>query len=136
MELFERFLAAENEFFAHFGYYPSQSRYPERHPILDFRKYHWLLVGNNHPFAVCYSAQPLSGLKLEIGRGIFAEAILGWLGANSISHAKGGLWRGPGHTLVATGLPNGGPRRYLLFANAHECRNRILARQALAQVLA
>jgi hypothetical protein len=136
MDLFERFLAAENDFFAYFSYFPVRSRYPERHPIIDFRKCHWLLVGDGNPFAVCYSYQPMSGLKLEIGCGIFAEAILNWLGANSNCGSNGGWWRGPDYTLVAAGLPTEGPRRYLLLSNANECRNQILARQALAQTLA
>jgi hypothetical protein len=136
VELFERFMAAENEFFAYFGYHPSRSRYPERHLILDFRKHHWLLVGEKVPMAVYYSAQRLTGLRLEIGRGIFAETILDWLGSTRQLGSKGGIWRGREYTLVATELPNDGLRRCLLFTNMNECSNRILARQALAQILA
>jgi hypothetical protein len=86
--------------------------------------------------AVCYSAQPITGLSLEIGRGIFAEAILDWLGSNRKLGSKGGLWCGREFTLIATELLSGGPRRYLLFANANECSNRIIAKQALVQLLA
>ncbi len=136
MELFDKFLEAENAFFAYFGYYPARSRYSERHPILDFRTQHWLVVGESDPCTVCYSVQKLTGLTLEIGQGIFAEEILGWLGTNRKSHAKGGLWRRPNYTLIATSLPNHGERRFLLFSNGNECRNSLLARQALAQLQA
>jgi hypothetical protein len=134
MELFEQFLAAENAFFAYFGYYPARSCYPERHPILDFRTHHWLLVGNDKPIALFHSAEALSGLNLEIGRGIFADVILEGLGVNFKSGSNGGVWRGPVYTLIATGLPDDGSPRYLFFSNANECRDPFLARQALAQI--
>lgn len=135
MDLFERFLAAENQFFAYFGYYPSMSRYPERHPIIDCRTHHWLLLNSKETMAVCYSAGPLTGLKLEIGRGIFSEEIASWLGTNRKTSKRGGVWRGHEYSLVATGSPNEGERRYLLFSNAKECHNPFLVKLARVQFL-
>lgn len=133
MDLFDRFLVVENQFFAYFGYYPSISRYTERHAIIDCRTHHWLLVKHKSTMAVCYSAGPLTGLKLEIGHGIFSEEVLTWLGTNRKAGRRGGVWRGCHYTLAATGSPNEGERRYLLFSNANECHNPILARLAHAQ---
>jgi hypothetical protein len=134
MRLFERFLAAEDEFFGYFSYYPDRCRYPERFPILDFRSHHWLLIGAEKPLGIFHSVQPLSGLRLEIGRGIFADVILDCSGSNSNSDAKGSIWRGAEFTLIATGLPADDSRRFRLFSNVNECRNPFLAKQALAQI--
>lgn len=134
MDLFERFVAAEKQFFAYFGYYPSLSSYPERHLIIDCRKHHWLLVSSQEHWVVCYSAGPLTGLKLEIGQGIFSEEIMTWLGTNRKMGKRGGVWRGHEYTLVASSLFEG-EHHYLVFSNANECRSPFLVKLAGMQFL-
>jgi hypothetical protein len=134
VKLFDQFLKAEHKLFAYFGYHPAKNGYAERHPIVDLRDHEWMLVNDGHQLIVCHSNEPLSGLKLEVGRGIIAEEVLDWLGANRRTGQTGGLWRGPEYTLVATVLPNEGMRRYLVLANANQRRNPILVKMVRAQI--
>jgi hypothetical protein len=133
MKLFDQLLKVENDFFAEFGYYPQKTRYPERHPILDFRDYHWLLSrGHDNALLICWAPEPFTDVDLEAGDHVYAEAVLDWLGANSRTGAKGGVWRGAEYTLVASSLPYDGDRHYLLFSNAQECCIPVLSWQASA----
>jgi hypothetical protein len=133
MHLFDQYLDAERAFFASFGYYPNLNRYPERHPILDCRQCHWLVVPGDRP-CVCWSVVPLSGLRLEMGAGIHVERVLRWLGANSKTGARGGVWQGHGHTLFAGTPLESTDRRYLLFADEKLCRNPFLTKLARSQL--
>lgn len=137
MKLFDQLLTAENAFFADFGYHPQKTRYPERHPILDFRDYHWLLSkSHENGLRVYWAPEPFTDADLEAGDQVYAEAVLDWLGTNRKTGARGGVWRAAEYTLVASGLPNDGDRHYLLFSNAQECRNPGLAWPASAESLA
>lgn len=127
MKLFDQFFHAENDFFAYFSYYPQKSRYPERHPILDFRKFHWLVSrSRENTLQVYWAPEPFTEEDVEVGESVCSEDVLEWLGANMKTGATGGVWRGAEYTLVASGMPDVGERHYLLFSNDREYRNPFL----------
>ena len=134
MKLFDQLLAAENNFFAYFKYNPQQSRYTERHPILDYRDFHWLLIESKEGTRmICWAPEAFTVAELNSGNLLYAEDVLDWLGANTKTGAKGGVWHGPEYTLVASGLANAADRHYLLFSNAKECRGYLRIDQAQTQ---
>lgn len=128
MKLFDQFLHAEKDFFAYFSYYPQKNRYPERHPILDFRGFHWLLSkSDDNSLLIHWAPEPFTKADIEVGDSVYCEDVLEWLGANTNTGAKGGVWRGPEFTLVASGFRDGEERHYLLFSNSKECCSPVLA---------